>query len=820
MKPFKPLTECSNPAARPVDSALPAPQPSGSAKRKHNSQERPSGAPPVAKKKRGSDARPSLTHFSAPALPRHPILDRKLIKGARLILESPLTLLEEKGWNLREYERLADQAYPHQLAQNRVIDPDIQLNNQNSSRDHPDHYLFTLAYKVENANTTSPIPIESRDQATQSRLQRDARSIQNNFTLRNEMLAEYGKDSWQNQAITFKSSALEDLYRRAYSNSITLSTNQFEQILRELEIPNKNTSDAEIYSEVDTKQTSLELKKNDPILFKITQSYFDKTKQILKPEQLKFYTSDLGGDLKWLTTERALEIENACANNLQAIGIFNSDEMYSLIKTGLTSDAGEPAPDLGEGWDCYNFYYAGTILDLLIQSDKNSGEILNVFVPTSQPYKVTQSYLQQRASKRSNGDGAEAILAGPHHATFKEWAATVYLEPKQFLKELMRPENCCRASLELPGFKVYRKTLKNRENESYTYTLTGIIKEEGGEIIDAIPGTELDELFSHFPELEKNYAQLVEDGWTIQLNSQPSSYCTREKKQISIGYTNLVSPSMTLIALSHEIGHAKHQRKETPSEKEEMHEAMLDEGHALFQEYMLLDQARAEKTKEMLRQNRDKLYGQEIVDAQMIVYEKWQKSPKETKDKMKAITAFGELYATYHPSTLPMGVNYRTSWKTESSINSPNGAQNRNKLLTELLINGEVPLNLLPEDLPPAKLASAKNIIVILRLAKQRTANPEKIVFMTAYDFPEELKNRDAKRIRELAKLIETSLLYGNLTLHDNDNNLNTKTVNSKFNLNNTDCHIQYTLHDSGQLSHFKIISPQNLSLISRAELD
>ncbi|MCX8565312.1 MAG: hypothetical protein ON057_000039 [Glomeribacter sp. 1016415] len=820
MKQFKPLTGFSNPSTRPIDSAPSAPPPSGSSKRKQDSQERLSGTPPVAKKKKGSGARPSLANFPALTLPRHPVLDLNSIKGDSLILESPLTLLEKKGWNLREYERLADQADPHQLAQRKVIDPGIQLNNQNSSRYHPDHYLFTLAYKVGHANNPSPIPIENRDQYTQSRLQRDAHSIQNNFTLRNEMLAEYGKDSWQNQAITFNSSALEELYQHAYLNSTTLSIDQFEQILRELESPNKNASNAEIYSEENTKQTSLELKKIEPILFKIAQSYFDKTNQTLKPEQLKFYTSDLNGDLKWLTTERALEIENSCANNLQAIGIFNSDEIYSLIKTGLTSASGEPAPDIGEGWHCYNFYYAGTILDLLIQSDKKSGEILNLFVPTTQPYKVTQSYIRQLSSEFSNCEGVEAILAGKHHHTFREWAATVNLEPSQFLKELMRPENCCRASLELPGFYVYRKTLKNRENETYTYTLTGIIKDKDGEIIDATPGTELDELFSHFSELEKSYSKLIEDGWTIQLNPQHSSYCNREKKQIWIGSNNLESPIMTLIVLSHEISHAKYQPKEIHSEEEKIHEWMLDEGHALFQEHMLLDQAKNNIIKERIIHSMYKTTGKEIIDAQIKVYEKWQNSPKGNQDKVAAIEAFGKLYATYHPSTFPIGVDYLSVWKTQASINAPNGDQNRNNLLTELLSYGAIPLNIPSEDLRSPKLASAKNIIVILRLPKQRAENTRKIVFMSVYDFPEELKNKDPKRIRKLASLIEMSLLYGKLTIHNNDNKLNTKTVNSKFNLNNIDCHIQYILHDSGQLSHFKIISPQNLSLISRTDLD
>ncbi|BBO59551.1 hypothetical protein [Mycoavidus sp. B2-EB] len=712
------------------------------------------------------------------------------IKNMSPALHQQIICLENHGWQIKVGKLSTKNVYLDRPNKEIVIDPYVQANSimpmnsfsfgQTSTSlftKDPYSYLFSLAYEVGHASDTQPISIESREEFIESHLNREMHGIKNAFKIRDEILHLYGKDIWKNRLDKHAPIDFEKI------NYAKFSENKFLKKLGRIKASINSPTYADLYSQAyDFFEISTAFSLTNPALIKYAQDCFNKTGIILKPQQMQLCAHDQNDNFIWLTKDQARVIEFNRSEEFIKIGIQNTKDIYNLVSVACKSGMRSSISNENNNWHRYNFCYEDTMLELHIQRDEKSGQILDLHVP-EQPYSIPER-------KR-----LQDVLTGEGGATIKQWAALAGMAPHAFLIKIMQTKNHCRHSLEHslcsedawrsadPRFEVYRN--KNK-NDKYTFTIAGKI--ENGQIIAATPGTKLDHLFMSFSRLEKAYAKLEKEGWTIRLSPHEEAYCSRNEKEIAIGASYLSNAAL-LPALAHEIAHAQYNERDTHSLEEYIKDNKLDEGNSLFSEFSLIDQARDKKSKKMIINMLKEESTSAEFNENYSIFKKW-KSGEITQNS--AIEEFGNIYSNYYPSGYPENINYATLWKTSYEIDTPEGVQNKVKLLTEL-----------KETRPSLQFSNKESALNQEVHFIYRLPINGKIIFIDLNTFEKAVKNRDSE---PLFDLIRNGVHYGDMTVRPGIEPY-IRIAESTFHQDGLYYKIEYEFKDSGHVFDLRIQS-------------
>ncbi|BBE10241.1 Glucose-1-phosphate thymidylyltransferase [Mycoavidus cysteinexigens] len=668
----------------------------------------------------------------------------------------------------------------------------------------PYEYLFQLAYFVGCENNRQPISFKSREEYIDSYLRLQANGFQNEFQIRHGILSREN-DPGKKAAAQFFLPEIKKLYNELHTpNSLQiseLSTNELAKKMGELKISGGITY-AEYYcQEYDNFRISPEFAAANPKIIDYVEDYFHATRIFLAPETLKIYTHGANNAFKWLTTKTAEAIAKEHTNKFKGIGIDDVSEFCKVINVALKTRDVQKILGWDDSWREYGFNYKGMTLKLYVQCDIKSGEILNVDIP-------------EQSSNNTLHPELSSAITGKNYSTLQRVAENMGMQPHALLTEIIQPQNYLRKSLVQKDAYIYRKIFNSDKAENISITFSAQIKNQ--QIIAFESGNMLDHLLTHFPEMEKIYARLEDEGWNINLHPGTVNFCNKHKKEIGIadGYwrRNLLnSPQTILNTMAHEMAHAEYKMKPTFSLDEYLIQNSLDEGNSLFSEYMLHAQSKDQGTKYRIMNALENHNGPYFKEQHQ-VYEEWKKDKIKKPDQADqiAIKAFGKLFSKYQHSGSPTGVTYEKIWKNWYETTMPDGSQNPHNLIAELL-----------EKTPPPKIfntssgewqpISTQNVSIIARLPKQTTEDKGKIIFFDKNAFLPTPNSDGEDPSRSSFNLIKTGLYHGNITFESDGDSKNT-IANLQFNQHNIDYHIQLTFDETGHVSNLEINESESIT--------
>jgi hypothetical protein len=204
---------------------------------------------------------------------------------------------------------------------------------------------------------------------------------------------------------------------------------------------------------------------------------------------------------------------------------------------------------------------------------------------------------------------------------------------------------------------------------------------------------------------------------------------------------------------------------------------------------MLIEQAKDKKTKKMI-------INMMIQDSTLFefnesysIYEKW-KTGEITKND--AIKYLGNLYATNEPSGCPTDVTYPMYWEISYQNETPDGSQNRTKLLTEL-----------KKTFPSLQFSNENANLKQDALFIYRLPINGKVIFIDLNTFEKAIKNGDPE---QLFPLIKNGLHYGNITVRPGIEPY-IKIAESTFHQDELYHKIEYEFKNSGHVFDLRVQS-------------
>ncbi|BBO60319.1 hypothetical protein [Mycoavidus sp. B2-EB] len=663
----------------------------------------------------------------------------------------------------------------------------------------PYYYLFQLAHLVGLNSDTHPISIKSRDEYIDSCLRRQAKGFQNEFKIRHDILARTDKDDpGKKFAAQFFSPGVKKLYDQLYSfnppPTAQLSTHELARRIGELKITG-GTTYAEQYGQgYDDFGISPEFAAANPKVIDYVEDYYNITNHILPSQELKLYAFDSNRSFRWLTTNTADAIADQQKDKLKSIGIEHADEFCKVISVALQSGAVKEISGRDNSWSEYNFNYKGVASRLYVQCGSQLGEILNVEIP------------EQSSNNTIHPDLSKAIT-GENYTDFQHLAAQMGMEPHALLTEVTQPRNYVRKSLEQKDTYIYRKKFNIDKAKNITITLVAQIKNQ--EIVGFHGRNIFNNLLIHFPKIEEAYARLEDTGWKITLYPGAVNFCDQYKKEICIAdeywrqhYFN--SPETLLTTLAHEMAHAEYKIKPIFSREENLSEKSLDEGNSLFSEYILLEQIEDPSIKNRIINSLKSHRGQ-YFEEQYQVYEKWKndKTNKLNQADQIAKEAFGNLYGQYQYAGSPTGVTYERIWNNWYEKSQPDGSQNPNSLIAELLQKNPTP-RVWNKTARAWQPVASQNVSIIARLPKQTAEDKGKIIFFDKNAFLSIPQDDEIDPSRASFELVKTGLYHGNITFESDGDSKNT-IAHLQFNQHGIDYHIQLNFDEAGYVSDWTV---------------
>lgn len=485
------------------------------------------------------------------------------------------------------------------------------------------------------------------------------------------------------------------------------------------------------------------------------------------------------GKLHVLDLAHAKTLMPARSAGFLSYGIDEADISGAIMTAIAAGVQASPKESDGE-WKTYRFHFRNMPEELMLRvKEEEDGGIADFEMPAKSAMAADSAPTSMR------GD-IDAILTGSEGQAIRDLAGNLGIDPKKLIAEVVSSGNLKRGSLENPGFDVYRATVAGK-----SVAILG--RFEGGKLADIKPPSKLDVILRFAPLQEERYIQLQKDGWAFKLGTRGGGTYSvgGNRNEIVVDPLDLEgSVGLILCNLVHEMGHAvydpdkhvfpeghikkydeknKNLSAEEKAANDNVRAISLNEGHAMFCEFSLLDEVVNDwARKELLTYFQSaEYYAPKAFD----VYRQWNTSRQGATDPLTlakidtmACLEYGELFKRLQGSDSPDGADYEKTWRAYH--NSTIGPDSRSALMEKL--SKQYPSSQVWSMSEKLRPISFDDVQIIHRLPKQPGNDRGKIIYLPKHVFFRDAKDIDCSHFNIV---IGNALNFGSVDIEKNPGN-------------------------------------------------